>query len=174
MPTLDRRVRPQVRDGAATLDLSDYRIRLGPAPVGCIALAEVLSRPKLQVTTGGGVCRGCPPAPLPAHPLPCSASAPPPPLPRFYSAPPFRACFPRTDSSARARPPARPRVRATAGCARSTVLLNTCDISAKGATSIAEAIRINVTVTKLDLNSNQISDAGATAMADALRGNEVL
>ena len=54
------------------------------------------------------------------------------------------------------------------------MLLNTCDISAKGATSIAEAIRINVTVTKLDLNSNQISDAGATAMADALRGNEVL
>ena len=54
------------------------------------------------------------------------------------------------------------------------MLLNTCDINAKGATSIAEAIRINVTVTKLDLNSNQISDAGATAMADALRGNEVL
>ena len=91
-----------VRDGASTLDLSDYRIRLGP--VGCIALAEALSRPKLQVTT---------------------------------------------------------------------VLLNTCDITAKGATSIAEAIRINVTVTKLDMNTNQISDAGATAIADALRANEV-
>jgi len=91
-----------VRDGASTLDLSYYRIRLGP--VGCIALAEALSRPKLQVTT---------------------------------------------------------------------VLLNTCDITAKGATSIAEAIRINVTVTKLDMNTNQISDAGATAIADALRANEV-
>lgn len=81
----------QVRDGAAALDLSDYRIRLGPT--GCTALAEALSRPKLQV---------------------------------------------------------------------STVLLNTCDITAKGATSIAEAIRINVTVTKLDLNTNQLGDAGAT------------
>ena len=55
-----------------------------------------------------------------------------------------------------------------------TVLLNTCDITAKGATSIGEAMRINMTITKLDLNSNQISDAGATAIADALRGNEVL
>jgi len=169
-----------VRDGAAALDLSDYRIRLGP--VGCIALAEALSRPKLQVTTGQGVLniRLFSPS-LPYLPRSLSPSLPPP-LPLDA----------RTHARARSHALARPHPRASRqGVLRTrkgvhththshthphplTVLLNTCDITAKGATSIGEAMRINMTITKLDLNSNQISDAGATAIADALRGNEVL
>ena len=69
---------------------------------------------------------------------------------------------------------ARPAEREVLTCERATVLLNNCDITAKGATSIAEAIRINVTITKLDMNTNQISDTGATALAESLRANEVV
>ena len=67
-----------------------------------------------------------------------------------------------------------PAEREVLTCERATVLLNNCDITAKGATSIAEAIRINVTITKLDMNTNQISDTGATALAESLRANEVV
>ena len=43
-----------------------------------------------------------------------------------------------------------------------------------GATCIAEAIKVNKTQTNLDLRSNGISDAGATCIAEAIKINKTL
>ena len=48
------------------------------------------------------------------------------------------------------------------------------DISAAGATSIAEAIKVNKTLTNLDLSFNDISAAGATSIAEAIKVNKTL
>ena len=47
-------------------------------------------------------------------------------------------------------------------------------ISNAGATSIAEAIKVNKTLTNLCLSDNRISDAGATSVAEAIRVNKKL
>ena len=47
-------------------------------------------------------------------------------------------------------------------------------ISDAGATSIAEAIKVNKTLTSLSLSSNAISDAGATSIAEAIKVNKTL
>ena len=43
-----------------------------------------------------------------------------------------------------------------------------------GATSIAEAIKVNKTLTNLNLSGNGISDAGATSIAEAIKVNKTL
>ena len=47
-------------------------------------------------------------------------------------------------------------------------------ISDAGATSIAEAIKVNKTLTNLCLTHNKISDAGATSIAEAIKVNKTL
>lgn len=45
-------------------------------------------------------------------------------------------------------------------------------ISDDGATSLAEAIKVNETLTNLDFSRNQISDAGAISRAKAIKLNK--
>ena len=47
-------------------------------------------------------------------------------------------------------------------------------ISATGATSFAQAIKVNETLTNLNLSYNFISDAGATSIAEAIKVNKTL
>ena len=47
-------------------------------------------------------------------------------------------------------------------------------ISAAGATCIAEAIKVNKTLTNLDLSVNDVGDAGATCIAEAIKVNKTL
>ena len=47
-------------------------------------------------------------------------------------------------------------------------------INEAGATSIAEAIKVNKTLTNLKLSVNRISDAGATYIAEAIKVNKIL
>ena len=42
-------------------------------------------------------------------------------------------------------------------------------ITSQGAKKIAEAIQVNTTLQKLDINANTISDDGAAAISDALK-----
>ena len=43
-----------------------------------------------------------------------------------------------------------------------------------GATSIAEAIKVNKTLTNLDLSDNGMSEAGATSIAEVIKFNKTL
>ena len=55
-----------------------------------------------------------------------------------------------------------------------TLQLHYNHISAAGATSITEAIKVNKTLTYLDLSFNPIGDAGATSIAEAIKVNKTL
>ena len=47
-------------------------------------------------------------------------------------------------------------------------------MSEAGATSIAEAIKVNKTLTNLNFCSNDISDAGTTSIAEAIKVDKML
>jgi len=55
-----------------------------------------------------------------------------------------------------------------------TILLNCNEIGPKGSATLSEALKDNVTVTKLDLSSNNILDAGASSIADFLKVSTML
>jgi hypothetical protein len=54
---------------------------------------------------------------------------------------------------------------------KDTVSLVRCGLGGEDAAALAEALKVNVSVTTIDLSSNYISDEGAAALADALKMN---
>ena len=149
----------QVRDGAAKLDLSDYRIRLGPT--GCIALAEALSRPRLQVTTvllnncditaGGATSIG--------------------------EALRINPTVTKLDMNSNQICDAGATSLADALRANETVRwldLENNGINCGGAAALSEALKTNQTVTLLHLSGNNIGDTGATSVAKMLPANRAL
>jgi hypothetical protein len=52
--------------------------------------------------------------------------------------------------------------------------LEICDVSARGARALGEALTENITLKELNLSRNYIGDDGAEAFAEALRANESL
>lgn len=55
-----------------------------------------------------------------------------------------------------------------------TLNIGNNDISDRGATAIANALHINVNLTKVDISSNRITDEGGMALAEALQKNRHL
>ena len=52
--------------------------------------------------------------------------------------------------------------------------LNDCGLQERGAQAIADVLRVNRTLTNLNLRSNQLGEGGAQAIAAALRENHML
>ncbi|CAF2145545.1 unnamed protein product [Rotaria magnacalcarata] len=55
-----------------------------------------------------------------------------------------------------------------------TLDLNSNNIGDEGTVYLAEALKINTTLTTLALNNNRIYDQGAVRLADALRTNKTI
>jgi hypothetical protein len=53
----------------------------------------------------------------------------------------------------------------------STTYIESNAIGAEGASALADALKVNTSVTRIFLHSNAISDKGASALADALKAN---
>ena len=149
----------QVRDGAASLDLSDYRIRLGPT--GCIALAEALSRPRLQVTTV--LLNNC-------DITACGATS-------IGEALRINPTVTKLDMNSNQICDAGATALADALRANETVRwldLENNGINCGGAAALSEALKTNQTVTLLHLSGNNIGDTGATSVAKMLPANRAL